>query len=217
MSENPAAVVVAGGQQPPLEWARPRLLRAPLILCADSGLRLCLACDILPDMLVGDLDSLTAQEVADLPSLRLGVERHPVDKDFSDLDLTLRALARHYSGAVDILGALGGRLDHMLFNLCAILFLAADLGLQARVCDPDTLVFPLRDSLLLAGLEGHNCSILPLSDRLEGVTLSGLRYPLQDESLDRRASRGLSNRIESPQAQIRVRGGEGLVIVTPPH
>ncbi|MBT9588827.1 thiamine diphosphokinase [bacterium] len=215
MSENPAAVVVAGGQSPPLEWARPRLQRAPLVFCADSGLRLCLACQVLPHMLVGDLDSLTPQEVADLPDLRYGVERHSVHKDESDLHLTLKALARHYSGPVDILACLGGRLDHKLFNLCAILFLALDLGLQPRACQPDTLVFPLRDRLSLTGLSGQHCSILPLSDRLERVTLSGLRYPLQAESLHRRSTRGLSNVIESDLAHIQIDGGEGLVIVTP--
>jgi thiamine pyrophosphokinase len=216
LPEKPAAVVVAGGEQPPLEWARPRLQRAPLIFCADSGLRLCLACQMLPHMLVGDLDSLSELEVADLPALRFGVERHPVDKDFSDLHLTLEALARHYSGPVDILGALGGRLDHKLFNLCSVLFLALDLGLTPRACQPGTLVFPLREQLWLSGLAGQNCSILPLSDSLEGVVLAGLRYPMQHESLQRRSTRGLSNVIEADCAQIQARSGEALVIVTTP-
>ena len=212
--ENPAAVVVAGGPPPPLEWARPRLEAAPLIFCADAGLRLCLDCAIVPHMLIGDFDSITAAELAALPELRFGIERHPVDKDFSDLHLTLQALARHWQGPVELLGARGGRLDHELFNLCAALFLAKDLGLEARAVDPDTVVFPLRDQLVLTGYAGSTCSILALSDSLHDVTLRGFRYALQGESLARRETRGLSNVIEEDAAHIVARG-EGLVILTP--
>lgn len=216
MREKPA-VVVAGGCWPALEWARPRLQAAGLVFCADSGLRLCQACEVMPHMLVGDLDSLSEEEVAELPPLRFGLERHPVDKDYSDLHLTLEALARRYQGPVDILAGLGGRLDHQLFNLCAVLFLGLDLGLEPRVLEPDTAVLPLRGNrVALRGLQGWTCSLLPLSHRLEGVTLTGFRYPLAEEPLSRHETRGLSNLVEAEEAYLEAQGGEGLVILTSP-
>jgi thiamine pyrophosphokinase len=215
MREKPAAVIIAGGPAPPVAWARPILERASLIFCADSGLHLCLACGLQPDMLVGDLDSVGPEQLARLPQPRFGVERHPADKDESDLDLTLRALARHHQGAVDILAALGGRLDHALFNLCAVLFQGRGLGLQLRVLDPETLIFPLEgQELRLTDLAGCTCSILPLGAPLQAVELIGFRYPLRGEPLDHRQTRGLSNRIESQQASIRLRSGQALVLVS---
>ncbi|MFN8611418.1 MAG: thiamine diphosphokinase [Vulcanimicrobiota bacterium] len=215
MREKPAAVIIAGGPAPPVAWARPILEQAGLIFCADSGLHLCLACGLHPDMLVGDLDSVEPEQLARLPPMRHGVEQHPIDKDQSDLDLTLRALARHHQGRVDILAALGGRLDHALFNLCAVLFQGRSLGLQLRVLDPETLVFPLEaQELLLSDLVGCTCSILPLGEALVGVELRGFRYPLQGEPLGHRQTRGLSNVIEASPATIQVQSGQGLVVVS---
>ncbi|MBN9418183.1 thiamine diphosphokinase [bacterium SCN 62-11] len=215
MSENPAAIIVAGGPPPPVAWARPLLERASLVFCADSGLHLCLACGLQPDMLVGDLDSVGPEQLARLPQPRYGVEHHRSDKDESDLDLTLRALARYWQGPVDILAALGGRLDHALFNLCAVLFQGRQLGLRVRLLEPDTVVYPLEDEPLeLVDLSGATCSILPLGSPLEGVHLEGFRYPLRGEPLGHRQTRGLSNQIESSTARIRARSGQALVVVT---
>lgn len=215
MSENPAAVIVAGGPAPPVAWARPLLEKASLLFCADSGLHLCLACGLQPDMLVGDLDSVGPEQLSRLPTLRYGVEHHRSDKDESDLDLTLRALSRHWQGPVDILAALGGRLDHALFNVCAILFQGRGLGLQTRLLEPDLLVYPLEQDLLeLHELTGSTCSILPLGGELKGVYLEGFRYGLQGETLGHRQTRGLSNQIESPQASIRAESGQALVVIT---
>lgn len=215
MSEKPAAVIIAGGPAPPVAWARPILERASLVFCADSGLHLCLACGLQPDMLVGDLDSVGPEQLARLPRPRYGVEQHRPDKDDSDLDLTLRALARHWQGPVEILAALGGRLDHALFNLCAVLFQARPLGLQVRLLDPQTLVYPLDGcELELLDLQGHTCSILPLGGPLENVFLDGFRYPLQGEPLGHHQTRGLSNRIEEPRACIRISSGQALILLS---
>ena len=215
MSENPAAVIVAGGPAPPVAWARPLLERASLLFCADSGLHLCLACGLQPHMLVGDLDSVGPKQLSRLPELRYGVEQHHSDKDESDLDLTLRALARHWQGPVDILAALGGRLDHALFNLCAVLFQGRQLGLQVRLLEPDMLVYPLENQPLeLVDLVGATCSILPLGGPLEGVDLQGFRYSLRGESLGHRQTRGLSNHIEASPARIHAQSGQALVVIT---
>ncbi|MBX3169642.1 MAG: thiamine diphosphokinase [Candidatus Eremiobacteraeota bacterium] len=215
MSENPAAIIVAGGPSPPVAWARPLLEKASLLFCADSGLHLCLACGLQPDMLVGDLDSVGPEQLGRLPDLRYGVEQHNSDKDESDLDLTLRALARYWQGPVDILAALGGRLDHALFNLCAVLFQGRQLGLRVRLLDPETIVYPLENEFLeLHDLVGATCSILPLGGPLGGVTLQGFRYPLRTESLGHRQTRGLSNRIDVSPASIQAQSGQALVVIS---
>lgn len=210
------ALVLAGGQAPPVEWVRPKLERAPWIFCADSGLRICLQCDMLPHALIGDLDSLEASELEELPELKVGVFRHSVHKDESDLQLTLQRLAQHWQGPVEILGALGGRLDHTLFNLCSMLYFALNLGLDARVVDPDTVVMPVNAKLVLDGFVGYHCSLLPLTDQIEEVHLQGFRFGLNGESLSRYETRGLSNVVEHDRAIIEVGGGQGLVMLTRP-
>jgi len=211
------AVVVAGGEAPPSGWLARQLEDARLIVCADSGWLACRAAGVLPHLLVGDLDSLPGEVVANLPELVLGVRRYPSNKDRSDLHLALEELALHWQGPVDILGALGGRLDHALFNLCSVLFLAHDLGLQARLIDPITEVYRLgQQPLELRHHQGWHCSILPLSQQLHGVRLRGFLYALDGETLARLETRGLSNRVDQAVASISTEEGEGLVILTRP-
>lgn len=210
------SVVVAGGAAPPAAWAFTRLGQARWVFAADSGLRLCRECGRMPDQLVGDLDSLEVEEWEGL-DFPLGVHRYPCEKDESDLHLCLRHLAQHWKGRVEILAALGGRLDHCLFNLCSVLFLAGELGLEARIVDPDTEVRLLEPpGLELEGYAGFHCSLLPLSSQLGGVHLQGFQYGLKGEDLLRRQTRGLSNRVEGERAQIVLENGEGLVILTRP-
>ena len=203
--------VVAGGEFPNLEWARPRLEASQLIYCADGGLRLVRACGLLPHLLVGDLDSLAESDWADLPAER--VRRYPTDKDQSDLELTLHWLSLVWQGPVDILAALGGRLDHALFNLGAVLAGAHSLGLQVRLLDPGREVRWLQGSLMLEGYAGWTCSLLPWGQDLGGLSLRGFRYPLHNEILKARSTRGLSNLIEADHAEIELSSGEGWLIL----
>lgn len=214
MLQNSSAVVLAGGPMPPLEWARPLVQQAAVVVCADSGWRLCRECGVHPLAVVGDLDSLTEAEIADLSRREIAVERHPLDKNESDLHLALARLARDYQGPVDILGALGGRLDHTLFNVCAVLLLARNFGLQARLVEPGTVVLPLDKSLRLTGCRGRQCSILPLTSEIRGLTLTGFRYGLDRETLSRVETRGLSNVVESDVATLSYEEGDGLLVVS---
>lgn len=211
-----AALVCAGGDPPPLAWARPWLAAAGRIVCADSGWRVCRDCGLRPELVIGDLDSLTEEECSELSREGIPVQRFPVDKDQSDLQLALETLALSYQGEVDVVAALGGRLDHLLFNVCSVLEAALQLGLQPRLVSHDTLVVPLRasQSIALHELTGCTASLLPLSAKLEGLTLQGFRYPLQGESLTRSATRGLSNVVESATARLQLEKGEGLLILT---
>lgn len=209
-----SAVVVAGGPLPPLDWARPILTQANRLVCADSGWRLCHRCQVRPEIVIGDLDSLDHGEIGELQAQRITVQRHPVDKNESDLHLALAFLAESYQGPVDILGALGGRLDHTLFNVSSILLLARELGLRARLLEPDTVVLALERELRLQGCSGRHCSILPLSAELKGISLQGFRYGLQRETLSRIETRGLSNVIEEDPACLTLEEGEGLLVIT---
>jgi thiamine pyrophosphokinase len=214
MQQNSSALVLAGGPMPSLDWARPIVSQAAIVVCADSGWRLCRACGVRPLAVVGDLDSLTAAEIAELSERGIAVERYPAAKNESDLHLALARLSRDYQGSVDILGALGGRLDHTLFNVCAVLLLARSFGLQARLVEPDTLVLPLEKSLRLSGWRGRQCSILPLTAEIRGLTLTGFRYGLHRETLTRVETRGLSNVVESDDASLTYEEGEGLLVVS---
>lgn len=208
------ALLLAGGPAPPPAFVRACHRPGDRVLAADRGLELARDSGLAVDLLVGDLDSLA-------PGAEQGVEtlRYPVRKDSSDLELALEEAARGGAGECLVLGALGGRLDHTLFNVIALLARSEELGLRARLAGPGTEVFqagPGRHEIV--GRGGWTCSVLPLDPQAR-LTLEGLEYPLKGEWLRRASTRGLSNRILGEQARIEIHEGRVLVLLefSPPE
>lgn len=198
----------AAGEESDLDHCRREAAACQLLICADGGYHLAHAAGLRVDLVVGDMDSLGVGPV------EAELERHPAEKDESDLELALAAAARRGAREVVLLGALGGRLDHALFNLVAGLSYARELGLQARVSGSAAEVCLVDGELTLRGAEGRTCSLLALSEEVAGVDLEGFRYPLVGGTLRRARSRGLSNVVTAEVA--RIRAGTGLLLLIMP-
>ena len=204
-----AVVVLAGDAPAPDEAARLRQLLSgparPLLLAADGGADHLAALGLLPDLLLGDGDSLQG----DFP----GVERirFQPEKDFSDGEAALAYALRHTAGRVLLLGALGGRLDHLLFNVQ--LPLAQPGGVErVLLSGPGMEAAYSRGEALVEGSAGDQLSLVPLSERVEGICLQGLQYPLENYTLELGSSRTLSNVLLAGRAAVSHRSGLLLVI-----
>jgi len=189
--------------------------RRDLIVAADGGLRHCAARKIRPHLVVGDLDSADPQEIDALEASGIEILRFPAAKDRTDLELALRAAIDRGASPLLILGALGARGDKTLGNalLLAAPFLA---GADARILDGDTEIRCLRggDTLRLPGRPGDLLSLLPLTATAIGITLKGLTYPLENAVLELGSTRGLSNVLTAQQAQVSLRQGSLLAVLT---
>jgi thiamine pyrophosphokinase len=182
------------------------------VIAADGGARHALSLGRTPRALVGDLDSLTPDEVAALEAAGAQVERHPVAKDKTDLELALdRALAE---GATEILlvGALGGRLDQTLANV--LLMAQRPWPVPIRLVDAHEIASVIRggETLTLAAASGSTVSLLPLSAEVTGITYTGMLYPLDNATLGLGSTRGVSNEVVRHPATVAVGSGIALVI-----
>ena len=191
--------------------------RAELIVAADGGMRHLLALGLGADWLVGDLDSLDPGLQPRVPRVTRW-QRHPSDKDESDLELALRLAARESDASTEILvaGALGGRIDHGLANLQ--LAMHPELReRRLRFVDGEQTVWHLvaPSRLTIAGAAGDLLSLIPMSDLPARVRSSGLRWPLDGALLDVAASRGLSNEMLSSVAGIELLEGRLLCVHIP--
>ncbi len=220
------AIIVADGDRPSraaLDAAWPGWeTGVGLVVAADGGAVAARALGLAVDVLVGDADSIAPDEVERLAMAGVDVETAAVDKDETDTELALLAAIRRGATELTVLGAFGGaRLDHALANVG----LLAHPGLEGRpieLLDGRTrvreLVAPGPDggpaTLGLPGRVGGLVSLLPASDDVEGVTTSGLRYPLADESLPLGPARGVSNVRLAADARVTLRRGRLLVIDT---
>lgn len=187
-----------------------------LVIAADGGARHAAALGVNLDRWVGDGDSIEPEALADLAAAGVALDRAPADKDESDAELAVLAAVAAAAGRITILGAFGGpRLDHGLANL-GLLGHPALAGREVRVVDERTrvrLVGPGDHDL--GGRVGDTVSLLPFGGPADGVTTSGLRYPLGDEPLPVGPARGLSNVRVAADASVRLRDGRLLVIESP--
>jgi thiamine pyrophosphokinase len=208
------AIVIAGGNAAPEDAAR--LSGAEMVIAADSGAEWLDSLGVLPDLLVGDMDSIDRDLLERLAERGVEVETHPAEKDASDVELAVSRAVDRGAGEVLILGGLGGgRLDHELANLLLLVDRRWD-AIQLRIVRGDTTVQVLRGGSRreLDGVAGHLVTLLPFEGDATGVRTDGLRYPLVRETLQSGCSRGLSNEIERTPASVSLEGGTLLIIET---
>lgn len=203
------AVIVAHGDAAPAD--RTIAAAADLLIAADGGALLCERWGLLPQLVVGDLDSLGADRAADLARRGARVVAYPADKDESDTELAVRIALERGAQEIVLLAAMGGeRLDHAAANL--LLLAGPELAARLRIVRGNTTVRALHGGarLMLAGSAGDLVTLLPIGSA-QGVLTDGLRYPLRDEPLLAGAARGLSNVIDRAPASVVL--GAGVLLV----
>ncbi|HVO68541.1 MAG TPA: thiamine diphosphokinase [Aggregatilineaceae bacterium] len=211
------ALVFANGDlnDGPAVQAALRFAPESLIVVADGGARLALACGLVPQVVVGDLDSLTPGEVDDLRAQGAEIVRYPAEKDETDLELALMIAVRRGTTWIRVIGAIGGRIDQMLANVS--LLTRPDLaGRDTRlVAGPQTLWLIGPGEHPLDGAPGDTISLLPLAGDAHDVRTDGLEYPLRGEILRFGPARGVSNVMLGVSARVALSAGLLVVVHTP--
>jgi thiamine pyrophosphokinase len=199
-----AIVVCAGG---PARAALPEVPEDALVIAADGGILEAERLGLRVDLLVGDLDSAPPDAIARAPR----VERHPVDKDASDLELAMAAAVAGEARRIVVVGGDGGRLDHLLGNA---FLLGSDrwAAVEIDAVLGDALIAVVRDERSIDGRVGELISLYAVGGPAHGVTTDGLRWALDDGDLLPGSSLGLSNEFSEPLATVRVREGVVLAI-----
>jgi thiamine pyrophosphokinase len=207
------ALIFVNGHLPQPEAARALITPGVLLVAADGGARHLLRLGLHPHLLVGDLDSLSAAEVAQIEAAGAEIIRYPADKDWTDLELALRHAVQRGCTRLRLVGALGGRLDQTLGNISLLThpaYAALDLGLDDGVEE----VRLVGERFTLHGQPGEIVSLLPLDDEVTGVRTQGLRWALNDETLHRAQTRGISNEMLGTVAGVQAARGALLCIHT---
>jgi thiamine pyrophosphokinase len=182
-----------------------------LIVCCDGGERHLRQAGIDPDVIIGDMDSIDPGQLAKYANQEIKIIKYPANKDFTDTELALAYALGLKPAAVYIWGALGGRIDHTLANVF-LLRRGQEKGTGIYLVDEYCEAFVPDNETVFNDAVGQTVSLIALSPKVEGVTLSGFLYPLKEETLIMGASRGISNIVSKTCAGIRVRSGKLLVI-----
>ena len=197
-------VVVVSGAAPLSAVALAAVPEDATVIAADAGVDYARAAGLEVALAVGDFDS-----VSELGEVR--AERHPREKDATDLELALEAAVDLRPQRILVLSGVGPRLDHLLVELALI----ASPRLAAVEVDAvfaSTSVAVVHTERRLSGAVGSLISLVPMHGPATGVTTDGLVYPLRGETLERGSSRGASNEFAEPEARVSLAGGVLLAL-----
>lgn len=179
-------------------------------VAADSGMRHASTLSCVPELWVGDFDSAGSElriDYADVP-----IQQFPAEKNATDGELAVGEALRRGATRLVLVGGLGGQADHVAAHLGLLIKLGA-AGVECCGTSGAEEAWPLLPLQRFDLQRGTRVSIVPWSN-LEGLTLSGVKWPLDRRSVPVGSTLTLSNVAEGP-VNISVRSGSGIIFLYP--
>lgn len=183
-----------------------------LCIAADGGLAYLQQIGILPDIVLGDMDSLKSQELYG----PFQIKKLPVEKDDTDMLAAIKeGLDAGYKQFI-LYGALGGRLDHTLANIQCLLYLL-NRGATGTIIGEDVLLTLIKDTKISFtdrfARKGRRISVFAFGGDAHGVCERGLKYLLDSVTVKQEFPIGVSNEFIGEAAEIEVQQGMLLICI----
>jgi len=202
-------VLIFTGGDSPSEALADELPTPELVIAADSGYDLAVRTGFAVDVLVGDMDSIATDVIPG----HVIVERQPIDKDATDLELALARVAIEHPQRVVIVGGAGGRVDHELATaqlLCSDRWEAIE---EIEWVTGRGWAYVVKGRRIIHGDVGQIVSLIPMGGPAIGVSTRGLRWDLADATIQAGSTWGVSNEFAGPVADIRIDSGCLLAVI----
>lgn len=183
------------------------------IICADGGTDHIMKTSKSPNLILGDLDSISKEGLDYIKAKNIQIEKFPSAKDKTDTALAVDYLAQNGFSEIILMGVTGTRQDHTMANI----FLLNDLhakGIKAKIIDDNNIIYLLEDYLELEYAEGTFVSIIPISEEGIIVTLKGFLYMLQGKDIKFGSTQCLSNKVVERKGSIKIHKGKALIFIS---
>ncbi|MCR5670320.1 MAG: thiamine diphosphokinase [Butyrivibrio sp.] len=211
MNEPGKCLIISGGAFADLSRQE---LYADYVIACDSGLDYADRYGIVPDLVMGDYDSVSEENLKRIETNEIKSLRFPKEKDDTDTSLALKhALELGYKD-IRMVCVFGNRMDHAFANI-QVAHYGAKRGATVRMYDEKTKITVFSNSKIeLAGKKGCNLSVFSLSDASRNVTIKGTKYELESGELTNSFPLGQSNEITCDKAEVSVEDGVIMVILS---
>ena len=194
-------------------WAIPYLQQPyNYFIGADKGALFLVENNIHPDLAIGDFDSVTDEQMMRITENSKNLlDFDAIDKDYTDTELAIHEALKLQADEILIVGGLGTRFDHSIANI-QLLTLALEKNCKATIIDEYNKIQLINKRTIVQPDNYPYISLLPFTDEVNGITLEGFQYSLNEASIKKGQAIGVSNIIVEEQATIAVREGVLLVI-----
>lgn len=205
------AVIIANGNSSNIESLQEEIESADLIFCADGGAEYAYKSKITPDYLIGDFDSINRHILDFYISQDVEIIRYSEEKDYTDTEICVYKAMELGCSEICIAAGVGGRIDHSLGNI-GLLHLILQNGAVGYIMAADCEIYLCNSEIKLKGKIGDTISIIPFMGNAEGLFSWGLKYSLNNSTLEFGKPTGVSNVMIDSTCKIAIANGEILVI-----
>jgi len=214
-------IIFTNGNLSDFSQVKKIIKKTDFIIAADGGANHLEKLELKPNVVIGDMDSIDKKLLKKYKSIK-----YPRKKDKTDFELAINYCLEKKFKEIIIFGILGDRIDHLLANIFLIArtqntLLRPDyakatsgkqgFGGQVKIIEGKKEIFILNKEIMIHGKIGDEISIIPVSEKLEGVTTEGLYYRLINNTLTFGSTRGVSNIMNKNVAKIILKKGVALV------
>ena len=176
------------------------------VIAVDGGSNAARSLKIIPDLIIGDLDSVSDQSLAYFKNNGVEIIRHPVEKDQTDSEIAVDYCFNNEFEELFIIAALGGRFDQQLANINLLEYIY-NLNLKAKIISKNSEIALIKKSKVFNSKVGSRLSLIPQSKEVKNLKISGCKYNLSGRDILRSRSRGISNYIVDEKAEISLESG----------
>ncbi|HZK43726.1 MAG TPA: thiamine diphosphokinase [Syntrophomonadaceae bacterium] len=207
-------LILANGDYGDLEKYSKDIMKADVVLCADGGANYAYLLNIVPDYIIGDMDSINSKVKDFFLEKEVGFKKFPKKKDFTDIQLVVSLAEDLGANRILFLGTQGKRLDHTLSSIYSSMGASINAK-EVTHYSPDCTVHIVSNHLKLAGNIGDIVSVLALTDEVNGLSHWGLEYPLDNVQLQKSNPYAISNILIANEAEIQI--AHGIIAVLHYH
>ena len=183
-----------------------------IIIAADNGLKALDECNILPNYIIGDFDSLNdcvLKKYIDNKKIKI-TKLNPI-KDYTDTHMAIKLAIELKSTDITIIGGTGTRIDHTISNI-EVLKEALDFNIPCKILDKNNCICLINKNInLIKDEEYKYISLIPFTNKVTQITLKGFKYNVNNVIIEKGESIGISNEQIDKEASIEFK--EGILIL----
>ncbi|MGM0602755.1 MAG: thiamine diphosphokinase [Bacillota bacterium] len=178
-----------------------------MIIGVDGGTDILYKINIVPDVIIGDLDSVSRETLEKFKGNNaVEIIKFPTEKDKTDSELAVDFCRENDIKEILIFAALGGRIDQELGNINLLEYIA-DFSIDGKIIEKNLEIGVINSSKIFANNAGDLLSLIPQTDSVGSVSISGCKYNTNNEKFIRSRTRGISNKILKKKARVEVDDG----------
>jgi len=177
------------------------------LICADGGANSAMKLNLIPDVIIGDLDSISAEALKNFNSVSkiIRIKR----QNDTDVEKCLKYAIKSGFDEIMLMGVTGNRLDHTFCNLGIVLKFFSEINIS--LIAEDSILKPYKGNVKLKTHPGETISLYGIDSKTK-ITSKGLKYPLKNVSLSFGKKESTSNVASGKVVELKITGGIIFVI-----